>query len=100
MFGLGGILVEVLHDVVFRALPISEQDACSMMDGIQAHAILKGVRGAAAVDRGALVQLMLGVSRLCTAHPEIAELDLNPVWAAPGGVQVLDARIVLDGSHR
>lgn len=100
MFGLGGILVEVLHDVVFRALPISEQDACSMMDGIQAHAILKGVRGAAAVDRGALVRLMLGVSRLCTAHPEIAELDLNPVWAAPGGVHVLDARIVLDGSHR
>jgi acetyltransferase len=99
MFGLGGILVEVLHDVVFRALPITEQDAYSMMDGIQSHAVLKGVRGSAAVDRGALARLMLGVSRLCTAHPEIAELDLNPVLAAPGGIHVLDVRIVLDGTR-
>jgi acetyltransferase len=57
------------------------------------------VRGSAAVDRGALARLMLGVSRLCTAHPEIAELDLNPVLAAPGGIHVLDVRIVLDGTR-
>lgn len=98
MFGLGGILIEVLHDVVFRALPITEQDAYSMMDGIQSRAVLNGVRGAAAIDRSALARLMLGVSDLCTAHADIAELDLNPVWVAPGGVHVLDVRIVLDGS--
>ena len=56
-----------------------------------------GVRGALPTDKDALVRLMLGISALCTAFPEIAELDLNPVLAYPKGVGILDARILLEG---
>jgi acetyltransferase len=96
MFGLGGVLVEVLRDVVFRSLPLTETDARSMLAEIRASQILDGVRGSRPVDKDALVHLMLGVSRLCTAFPEIAELDLNPVMAYPEGLGVLDVRILLD----
>lgn len=96
MFGLGGILVEVLKDVVFRSLPLTPDDARSMLEDIRASGILNGVRGAAPTDKDALVQLMLGISDLCTAFPEIAELDLNPVLAYPKGVGILDARILLE----
>jgi len=96
MFGLGGVLVEVLKDVVFRALPLSAGDARTMLDEIKAKAILAGVRGAPPVDKDALVNLMLMISELCTAFPEIAELDLNPVRAYARGLAILDARILLD----
>ena len=95
MFGLGGVLVEVLKDVVFRSLPLTEADARSMLSEIRASKILDGVRGAPPVDKEALVRLMLGISQLCTAFPEIAELDLNPVLAYPNGVGILDARILV-----
>jgi len=98
MFGLGGILVEVLKDVVFRALPLTEADAPTMLEEIRAKRILDGVRGAPPVDKEALVRLMLGISALCSAFPEIDELDLNPVLAYPQGVGILDARILLDSS--
>jgi len=97
MFGLGGVLVEVLKDVVFRSLPLIEEDARSMLEEIRASKILDGVRGAPPADKDALVRLMLGISALCTAFPEIAELDLNPVLAYPVGVGILDARILLQG---
>ncbi|MBI3523568.1 MAG: acetate--CoA ligase family protein [Betaproteobacteria bacterium] len=97
MFGLGGVLVEVLRDVVFRSLPLMETDAYSMLEDIRASRILDGVRGALPIDKDALVRLILGISSLCTAFPEIAELDLNPVLAYPNGVRILDARILLDG---
>jgi acetyltransferase len=96
MFGLGGVLVEILKDVVFRSLPLTEEDARSMLNEIRAAQIFEGVRGAKPTDKEALVRLMLGISRLCTAFPEIAELDLNPVLAYPKGVGVLDARILLE----
>ncbi|SIT41162.1 CoA-binding domain protein [Paraburkholderia piptadeniae] len=98
MFGLGGILVEVLKDVVFRSLPLTEGDARQMLEEIRAAEILNGVRGAPPTDKNALVQLMLGISALCTAFPEIEELDLNPVMAYPSGVGILDARILLDAA--
>lgn len=98
MFGLGGVLVEVLKDVVFRSLPLTAEDARSMLAEIRASKILDGVRGAPPVDKEALVSLMLGISDLCSAFPEIAELDLNPVLAYPKGVGLLDARILLEGS--
>lgn len=99
MFGLGGVLVEVLKDVVFRALPLSADDARSMLSEIRACRVLDGVRGAPAVDKDALVNLMLAISGLCTAYPGIAELDLNPVLAYPDGVGILDARILLEAHH-
>lgn len=95
MFGLGGTLVEVLKDVTFRAVPLTPADAAGMLDGIKAHRILNGVRGAPPVDRTALVDLIVRVSALARSHPDIAELDLNPVFAHPSGYTVADARIIL-----
>lgn len=100
MFGLGGVLVEVLKDVVFRAVPLTEADARAMINDLRASKILDGVRGAPPVDKAALVRLMLAVSDLCTVFPEIAELDLNPVLALPQGVCILDARILLEAGPR
>ena len=99
MFGLGGVLVEALKDVVFRSLPLSERDARSMLEEIRAREILNGVRGAPPVDKDALVAFMLSLSSLCMAFPEISELDLNPVLAYPRGISVLDARILLRGGE-
>src|SRR5699024_4531845 len=95
MFGLGGVLVEVLRDVVFRSLPLSAADSAAMLDEIQGKALLAGVRGTRPADRAALVRLMLSFSELVMAAPVIEEIDLNPVLAHPTGVTVLDARILL-----
>lgn len=95
-FGLGGVLVEVLKDITFRMAPASEQDALGMLDGIAAAQVLKGVRGSEPVDRAALANMIQRVSQLVTDFPEIAELDLNPVFASPSGAIAADVRIVLD----
>ncbi|MBW4091106.1 MAG: CoA-binding protein [Proteobacteria bacterium] len=95
-FGLGGVLVEVLKDITFRLAPASEADALSMLDGVQAAEILRGVRGGAAVDRAALAGLIVKVSELVTDFPEIAELDLNPVFATAAGAIAADVRVVVD----
>ena len=95
-FGLGGVLVEVLKDITFRLAPATLQDAYSMLDGIQAAEILKGVRGGDPVDREALAKLIVAVSKLVSDFPEISELDLNPVFASKQGAVAADVRIVLD----
>jgi len=95
-FGLGGVLVEVLKDVTFRLAPASKADAMSMLDGIAAAPILKGVRGAAAADRQALARIIQSVSQLVADFPEISEMDLNPVFATPKGATAADVRIVCD----
>src|ERR1700712_1591820 len=76
-FGLGGVLVEVLKDITFRLAPATKEDAGSMLDGIQAAEMLKGVRGGKAVNREALQSLIVNVSQLVADFPEIAEMDLN-----------------------
>ena len=96
MFGLGGIFVEVLRDVAFRAIPLSRNDARSMIDQIKARKILEGVRGKPAVDKEALVKLLMKISSIVAAHPQISELDLNPVIAYEDGYTVVDARIIVD----
>ena len=95
-FGLGGVLVEVLKDITFRLAPATRDDALSMLDGIQAAEMLKGVRGGEAVDREALAKLIVGVSELVSDFPEIAEMDLNPVFATPSSAIAADVRIVVD----
>lgn len=95
MFGLGGIMVEVLKDVAFRLVPLEEKDAAEMIDEIRARPILDGVRGQPGGDIAALRKLLLDVSRFVEAHPEVRELDLNPVFVYPDGVVAVDARIVL-----
>jgi acetyltransferase len=95
MFGLGGIFVETIKDVVFRAVPVAREDAQEMLDDIRFKAMLDGRRGLAPVDRTAIVDLLLKVSALAQAHPEIAEIDLNPVIAHATGYTVADARMIL-----
>ena len=97
MFGLGGVLVEVLKDVAFRLVPLERRDAVEMLDEIKGSALLDGYRGAPAVSREALVDLLLQVSAFIYSHPEINELDLNPVFAYPDGATAVDARIIVSG---
>jgi acetyl coenzyme A synthetase (ADP forming)-like protein len=95
-FGLGGILVEVLKDITFRLAPATKVDALSMLDGIGAASILKGVRGSEPVNRDALAGLIENVSQLVSDFPQISEMDLNPVFASKAGAIAADVRIVLD----
>src|SRR3989475_5616579 len=95
-FGLGGILVEVLKDITFRLAPATRDDALSMLDGIAAAEILRGIRGAPPVDRESLATMIGNVSQLVADFPEVSELDLNPVFATPEGATAADVRVVLD----
>ena len=95
-FGLGGVLVEVMKDVTFRLAPASKEDALSMLDGIAAAEMLKGVRGSEPVNRAALATLIRNVSQLVADFPEISEMDLNPVFATKKGAIAADVRIVCD----
>jgi len=95
-FGLGGVLVEVLKDITFRLAPATKQDALSMLDGIQAHEMLKGVRGSDPANRDAIADIIVNVSKLITDFPEIAEMDLNPVFATKTNAIAADVRIVVD----
>jgi acetyl coenzyme A synthetase (ADP forming)-like protein len=95
-FGLGGVLVEVLKDITFRLAPATKEDALSMLDGIQAAEMLKGVRGSDPVNREALSNLIVRVSQLVSDFPEISEMDLNPVFASKEGAIAADVRIVVD----
>ncbi|MFL6601745.1 MAG: acetate--CoA ligase family protein [Steroidobacteraceae bacterium] len=95
-FGMGGVLVEVLKDITFRLAPATTQEALSMLDGIQAAEILRGVRGAQPVDRAGLSSMIERVSALVADFPEISELDLNPVFASERGARAADVRVVLN----
>src|ERR671917_548340 len=99
-FGIGGVLVEVLRDVTFRLAPTSAEDALAMVDGIRAADVLRGVRGAAGVDREALASMIQAVSQLVTDFPEIVEVDLNPVLAREDGATAVDARFVVSFEER
>ncbi len=95
MFGLGGIFAEILKDVSFRIAPLERRDAEEMIQETRGYPLLTGARGQAALDVEALVDLLLGVSRLVTDRGDITELDLNPVRLYEQGLLVLDARILL-----
>lgn len=95
MFGLGGILVEVLKDVSFRLVPIEPRDARQMVREIKGYPLLEGYRGQEPADVEALEKLLLRLSEFIEKHPEIAELDLNPIFAYKDGAIAVDARIVL-----
>ncbi len=96
MFGLGGIFVEVLKDVTFRIAPITEQDAREMITEVKAYPVLKGYRGQPPADIDAIVKILLATSRLVMDHPEIKELDLNPIMVYEKGAKTVDARIILE----
>ena len=95
-FGLGGVLVEVLRDVTFRLAPAVRDEALSMLDGVAAAEILRGVRGAAPVHREALADIIVNVSALVSDFPEIREVDLNPVLADADGAIAVDSVMTVD----
>ena len=97
MFGLGGIYVEVLKDVVFRIVPIDEQEAMNMVESIKTIKLLKGVRGEKSSDLRAISDSLQRLSQLVVDFPEIKEFDINPllVLEEGKGARVVDARIIL-----
>jgi acyl-CoA synthetase (NDP forming) len=97
LVGMGGIFVEVLRDVALRVVPFGRRTAEGMLRELRVFPILEGVRGQAASDLAALVEVIRAVTRLVTDFPEIVEIDLNPVrvMEAGGGCRALDARIRL-----
>jgi acyl-CoA synthetase (NDP forming) len=95
-FGVGGVMVETLSDITFRLAPVTINEARAMLDGIRGKEVLNGLRGGEAVNRDALAALVRNVSLLVHDFPEIAEVDLNPVFASRGGATAADVRILLD----
>ena len=98
VFGLGGIYVEVMQDVVFNLTPISSAEAREMLAAIKGAPLLQGVRGQKGVDQDRLTEILQRLSQLLTDLPEIQEMDLNPIKAFADKVFVVDARISLKES--
>ena len=96
MFGFGGIFVEILKDVAFRIAPITRSEAKEMITEVKAYPILRGYRGQPPSDVNAIVEILLNTSKLVMAHPEIKELDLNPIMVYEKGAITVDARIILE----
>ena len=95
MFGLGGIFVEVLHDVSFRVSPLTYRDALEMLDDIKANKVLYGFRGMPPRDREALAKIIYGIYQLMEKHRNIKEIDLNPVMSYEHGAYIADARVIV-----
>ncbi len=96
MFGLGGVFVEVLKDVTFRIAPITEDEACEMISEVKAYPLLKGYRNTPPADLKAITNILVNTSKLVMDHPEIKELDLNPIMVYEKGAKTVDARIILE----
>lgn len=96
MFGLGGIMVELLKDVSFRIVPVTKFDASEMIREIKGFPMLQGFRGSKPCDLDALENLIVRVSEFVDCNPQIKELDLNPVFAYEDGVLAVDARLVIE----
>jgi hypothetical protein len=97
LVGLGGVLAEVLDDVSVRLVPIDVATAEAMLDGLRGSRILGTVGGRPAVDRAALVAMLVALGRIGMERPDVLEIDLNPVIASAGGAIAVDALVVLEG---
>jgi acetate---CoA ligase (ADP-forming) len=97
LVGLGGTLAEVLDDVVIRLAPVDLATAEAMLDDLRGAAVLRGVRGRAPVDRGALAAMLVALGRLGVERADILEVDLNPVMASETGAVAVDALVVVSG---
>lgn len=97
MFGLGGVFTEALEDVVFRIAPFGEIQAKDMMKELISRKLLSGFRGETAADEKQLINVLMGLSRLGMEHPEVAEVDINPLLISPDGrVTAVDALVVIN----
>ncbi|MFF4098887.1 acetate--CoA ligase family protein [Streptomyces sp. NPDC001903] len=95
MVGLGGILTETLRDVAFSLAPVPAGRAETLLRGLRSAALLDGVRGRPSVDVAAAAAVVERITAVAAAHPEIAELEVNPLLVRPDGALALDARAVL-----
>jgi acetyltransferase len=95
MYGLGGIMVEILKDVSFRVIPLASSDARKMIEETKSFPILNGSRGKPPLDKKAITKLLTLCSEIVLAYPEIAEMDLNPVIVHQQGLSIVDARVIL-----
>ncbi|MEJ2164458.1 MAG: acetate--CoA ligase family protein [Desulfobacterales bacterium] len=95
MYGLGGIMVEVLKDVAFRVIPLTSTGARKMIEETKSYPILNGARGKPPLDKKAITKLLLLCSEIVVAYPAIQEMDLNPVIVHQKGITIVDARIIL-----
>jgi acetyl coenzyme A synthetase (ADP forming)-like protein len=97
MFGLGGIYVELFKDVIFNLHPLTDIDAGEMVRSVKAHQLLEGWRGTKRADIGSIQELLLRISAMVENHPQILEMDLNPVKVMPegNGYLVIDGRIMV-----
>lgn len=95
LFGLGGIFTEILQDVVFRVAPLRKSDTGEMMRAIRGHRILESVRGMPAVDTDILSRALMAVSQISLDHPEIAEIDINPLIIRGDKPVAVDGLVVL-----
>jgi succinyl-CoA synthetase beta subunit len=101
VFGLGGTVVEVLGDVVFRVVPIDEREARQMIRDIRSAALLNGYRGGPAVSVDSVVRALMSLSGLMTAFPHvIREIEINPLLVTPEGAVAIDAMAVVAGDCR
>jgi acyl-CoA synthetase (NDP forming) len=100
MVGLGGVFAEVLRDVAFALAPVDNATAHGLFDRLSAAALLRGARGHPAVDLDAAAEAVARITFVAAQHPEIAELEVNPLLCRPDGCEGLDARIVLAHAHR
>jgi len=98
LVGLGGILAETLDDVVVGLAPLDRDEALAMLARLRGARLLDGVRGAPAVDRAAVAEVVVAVGRLGFERPDIAAIDLNPLIAGPSGAVAVDALVVLTAS--
>jgi succinyl-CoA synthetase beta subunit len=94
MFGLGGIFVELFHDVAFALAPLTRDDAFHLMEQLQSYRLLTGYRGAAPCDRETLADILVTISELM-ATGLLEEIDLNPVALYPHGAMILDAKMLV-----
>jgi acyl-CoA synthetase (NDP forming) len=97
LVGIGGTLTEVLDDVSIRLAPVDAAAAGAMLDGLRGSRILGTVRGRRAVDRGALIEMLMALGRLGMERPDVLEVDINPVIASASGAIAVDALVVLEG---
>jgi succinyl-CoA synthetase beta subunit len=95
MVGLGGVLTEVLRDVAFALAPVPEDRALDLLRSLRTAAVLDGVRGRPAVDVAAAAAVIARITEVAAAHPEIAEIEVNPLFVSPSGALALDARAII-----
>lgn len=95
VFGLGGIFVEILKDASMRVAPITKEEALLQIQEIQGIGLLTGARGREKANLDALAEIIVALSTLALEHPEIQEIDFNPVFATPEGAYVVDARVMV-----